>query len=419
METTKPSRRRTKKPKLENYYKILGLRANAAQGSIKQKYIAAVKAFPPETHPEEFQQIRRAYETLKDPIKRREYDLMRKYGGKLEKMVEDIWLYIERGSYSKAEALTNQLMEIVPEDHNIRLIMAQILLLQGDFLGFHEQFDMALQNAPVKERPMMMLVKARLLFEADKSEEALQVLEEARSAYPEDIHLFLNLYIDIYLDLERKDELWQFALSIVPAPGNETAQDIHIFIFWLNIMIEAEQWKDKSKIQQRLRKLLKSANNDEDKQIILEALQFEHDGYFEAGRFKEAEIFMDFLYYLDATNPEIQAQRKETQELMRVEKEIFKMERERLIFPLIGFYAVKWFYQDYWPAEEFESLEESLLFLNSEAGEDLQIDELFVRGLVDLRKKYPLLYRYYQDAWDKLYTERIQHLSRDVRRQLK
>ena len=419
METTKPSRRRTKKPKLENYYKILGLRANATQASIKQNYIAAVKSFPPETHPEEFQQIRRAYETLKDPLKRREYDLMRKYGGKLEKMMEDIWNYFESGNYAKAEPLVNQLMDMMPEEHNLRLILAQIALRKEDVLTFHEQFAIVLKNAQDQDKPMIMVVKARLLLEEEESEEALQVLEEARADYPEDMHLFLRMYTDVYLDLEREDELWQFTLSLVPEQGTETPKDIHLFIYWLNTMIELEQWNYKSKIQQCIRKLIKSLKGEEDKQLIAEALQAEHDGYFDAGRFREAEIFIDFVYYLDSANPEIQAQRKETQELMRVEKEIRKIQREGIVFPLITFRAMKWFYRDYWPPEEIEYLGMEFPFLDSEAGENLEIDEMFALGIVTLRKKYPLLYRYFQDDWDELFAERIQNLNREVRRQMK
>lgn len=66
----KKTNRRKKKQSMENYYKILNTRANASQLTIKKKYIEMVKQYPPETHPEEFQKIRQAYETLRDPVKR-------------------------------------------------------------------------------------------------------------------------------------------------------------------------------------------------------------------------------------------------------------------------------------------------------------------------------------------------------------
>lgn len=418
METTKP-RGRSRKPKLENFYKILGVRSTATQASIKQKYIAAVKAFPPETHPEEFQQIRRAYETLRDPLKRREYDLMRKYGGKLEKMMEDTWKHVEAGRYDKAEALVNQLMELMPEDHNLHLVLAQIALLKEDNQAFYEQFEIAEKNASDQDKPMLRVVKARMLLEAEEPEEALQVLDEARSNYPEEIHMFLSLYTDAYTDLGREDDLWEFILSLVPVPGTENPKDILIFTHWLNTMFELKQWSFKSKIQQRIRKLLKSVKSEEDKLMITEVLQDEHDGFFDVGRFREAEIYIDFLYYIDSANSEVQAQRSETQELMRVEKEINKLQRDGIMFPPLIFRAIEWFYSDYWSSADLEFMRIGVPFLDSEAGEDLQIDEMFAQGVIALRKKYPLLYRFFQDDWDELFVERVQNLNREARRQFK
>ena len=120
-------------------------------------------------------------------------------------------------------------MDMMPEEHNLRLILAQIALRKEDFLTFHEQFAIVQKNAQDQDKPMIMVVKARLLLEEEASEEALQVLEEARANYPEDIHLFLSMYMDVYLDLGREDELWQFTLSLVPKQGTETPKDICLF----------------------------------------------------------------------------------------------------------------------------------------------------------------------------------------------
>lgn len=419
METKKPSRTRARKPKLENFYKILGVRANATQASIKQKYIASVKSFPPETHPEEFEQIRRAYETLRDPLKRREYDFTRKYGGKMDKMMEQIAKYVDSGHFTKAEDLVKQLMELMPENNNLHMVLAQIALLKEDFPAFHQHFDIVAQNAPDQDKPMVMVVKARMLLEEEESEEALQVLDEARSKFPEQLDMFLNLYTEAYTDLDREDDLWELILTLVPAPGTETPGDILIFIHWLNTMFELEEWSFKSKIQQRIRKLLKSVNTEEDKLMITEALQDEHDGFLEVGRFREAEIYIDLLYYIDSANPETKEKRRQTQELMRVDKEIHKMERDETVFPPIIFHAMEWFYSGYWLPEKLKLMSMSVPFLDSEAGEDLQIDKMFAQGIVYLRKKYPLLYRRFQNDWDEIFAERIQDLNREARRQLK
>jgi curved DNA-binding protein CbpA len=48
----------------------LGLSSGANEEEIRAAYLRKVKEFPPERSPEEFEKIRDAYETLRDPRKR-------------------------------------------------------------------------------------------------------------------------------------------------------------------------------------------------------------------------------------------------------------------------------------------------------------------------------------------------------------
>jgi uncharacterized protein (DUF1786 family) len=49
---------------------ILGLTANASDAEIRAAYLTKVKEFPPDRSPEEFEKIRDAYDTLRDPRRR-------------------------------------------------------------------------------------------------------------------------------------------------------------------------------------------------------------------------------------------------------------------------------------------------------------------------------------------------------------
>jgi curved DNA-binding protein CbpA len=51
-------------------YEVLGLRAGASEEEIRAAYVSKVKEFPPDRSPKEFEQIRDAYETLRDPRQR-------------------------------------------------------------------------------------------------------------------------------------------------------------------------------------------------------------------------------------------------------------------------------------------------------------------------------------------------------------
>lgn len=293
------------------------------------------------------------------------------------------------------------------------------MLLDEDLPAFYEHFEIAEKHAPVKDRATLLVAKARMLLNAEEPEEALLVLNEARSKFSDELPMFYSLLTDVYTDLGLEDDLWDLVMTLIPEPGTETPGDIAIFIYWLNTMFELEQWSFKSKIQQRIRKLLKSVQNEEDKRLIIEALQFEHDGFFDVGRFREAEMFIDFLYYIDSKNPEVREQHKKTQELMRVEKEVNRIRQDDAIFSPIMFYAYMWLYKDYRDPEDLLFLRCGVPFLDSEAGEDLHVDEMFARGVITLRKKYPLIYRAFQNKWDEMFVERVQNLNREARRQLK
>jgi len=53
-----------------NPHEILCVPANASEEEIRAAYLSKVKEFPPDRSPEEFERIRDAYDTLRDPRRR-------------------------------------------------------------------------------------------------------------------------------------------------------------------------------------------------------------------------------------------------------------------------------------------------------------------------------------------------------------
>lgn len=48
-----------------------------------------------------------------------------------------------------------------------------------------------------------------------------------------------------------------------------------------------------------MRKFLKTIDDEEDKLIVLAVLRNEYEEYLEVARFQEAEMFIEFIYFLD------------------------------------------------------------------------------------------------------------------------
>lgn len=57
-------------------FAVLGVTEDAGDAAIKQRYLALVRAYPPDREPERFQEFRRAYEAIRGERERLEVKLL-------------------------------------------------------------------------------------------------------------------------------------------------------------------------------------------------------------------------------------------------------------------------------------------------------------------------------------------------------
>lgn len=418
MQEKKRAKRKSSKPKIENYYKVLGVRSNATQDSIKKKYIEGVRSFPPETHPEQFQQIRKAYETLKDPAKRKEYDMLRKYGDKLDDILEKAMMEMEAGDWEQAAQLYRQAQQINPDLMSACLGLAHASLLMGDEESFQQQFRRGLELASTDEEKVIVTGnKARLLLEEERAEDALKELDLLASLYPDHKDKLNHLYIAVYMELDRSEEAWVLASSLVPDEQSQEPEDIFSFISWMNALIDAEKWNLWGKVQTRIKKFLKTIQDEDDKLMVTASLIREYMGYYGVGRFREADMFMDLIYYVDSKHSIVQMARRETQEAARMQKEIGRLQEDDSIIPIISIHAFEWFYGGFLEPDMLYYMRNNVPSYMLE--QMMHMKEELAAGVIRLKKKYPVVYKAFQDDWDDMYEDAIVGLNREARRRLK
>ncbi|MCK9267925.1 MAG: DnaJ domain-containing protein [Alkaliphilus sp.] len=409
-------KRNRKKGKIENLYKILGTRSNIGQGRIKEKYIEKLKQFPPETHPEEFQEIRRAYEILRDVNKRKQYDMRRKYGEKLEKIMEEVMSSMSMGEFEKAKELIDYVLEIDPDNIPVRLTQAELFLDMEDTEKFYDVIDRAIEESDVEEKQYIMFIKFTMLYSNGYHDEAFTALEEGKK-HITDIKQYHEIRIRTFLSSRDFQHAWEEFKYVLPPINNLTIEDLDMLIRWLNTGIELEKWGDISKIQNYIRKLSKTIVDEEELFILREDLLGEAESYLDVSRYRDADIFMQLAGQIFPRDILIKERRKKIQPIVKLELELERLFKERELIPYIYIKIYKMFVEKYYDSEYYKK------FLNSyphEMMEEMeQMKEDIAYAVFRVKKKYPSLYKEFNEELTELFNKSTEGLNREQRRRLR
>jgi len=389
-----------------NWYKILGVRSNATPKSIKTAYIAKVKEFPPEQHPEEFQRIRAAYDVLRDPVKRAEYDFARKYGDSLDSILQAAEEALVQGKLEQAEELVGKALERAP-DHINALITRSIIHLMKDQFEQFEQVWARLDQLTESDRDRVSsgMVKARILIDFDREEEALAVMRRLDERCRKLRKHYAYFYAQILDQNGRDEEAWKLMEETEAELVGEPPEDLLTFyIQWTKAMLYLQKKQFWDKVKHRFRSFLKSLIEPADKMMAVEALLDDAASFSERGAYKEAAIFVELAYFIDPRNPEVLTLRREIQEGSRLFEEIQRLHRDRSIFPAVSIKALELFTRrsglDLLFPATLDMIPPNIL---DEIGGEKAAHGFFAAGIRKLRSKYPIVYKAFQDEWEEMY----------------
>jgi curved DNA-binding protein CbpA len=108
-------------------YETLGVAKTAADDEIKRAYFGLVRKHQPDRFPEEFKEIRAAYETLSDKERRRKYDTIDELPSAIAPLFYEAQWFDRFGKYNKAAEFYQMILKRHPELDNVREQYAESL----------------------------------------------------------------------------------------------------------------------------------------------------------------------------------------------------------------------------------------------------------------------------------------------------
>lgn len=171
-----------------NYYEVLGVERTADERAIKKAYFALVRQYPPETHPEEFQRIREAYEVLSNKDARKAYDAVdqyAQYGEQFGALMREASNALDAGDHDRAQRILLSVLEQKQDLYAARDMLGMSLLRSQKYEAALKEFNRLIQEQPANH--LYLLHRAYVYHAQKKYPQALQSYEGALKINASDV----------------------------------------------------------------------------------------------------------------------------------------------------------------------------------------------------------------------------------------
>ncbi|GIO23779.1 DnaJ domain-containing protein [Oceanobacillus sp. J11TS1] len=443
------------KVKQESYYKILGTTANIGQARIEEKYLEALKKHPLETDPEGHAKVQEAYEVLKDPDRRAEYDYIRKHGKSKENQskitdsealakkkqadvdIEDTQTdkttqndeaeqymiaakeAMDKGDNKEAFEIYKKLNQLIPDSGEVKFKLLKLASLNGDVNEMEKVFSEIIPlTSSDEELQVIYTLKADIYQDNGYLDKAIETYKELLEKFPKQTAMFVPPLANLYANAKQYDKAMHLMEKSIPTEAEDTKTITAFYLFWVNIIITVEKWSALSKVLSKFKKHLKNVSDKVYLKELQEELIQQYMYFHKEALFQEAEIYIGLADFISQNkDDEIKKAHVTTKKQSRLQKEINKLSHDVNAYQLLYYRAYEWFYTGkIAPAKIIAVMNELPFYIRQQLEGDKQS---YAAGIYQLKKKYPLIYKSYQDKWDNLFEQLTAGLSRQEKRDLR
>jgi len=368
---------------MRDYYDILNIRKDAASFEIKKAYFSLVRKYSPERYPEEFKEIREAYEILIDEKTRKEYD-------SVNSMPDIVKLYfnkskeaLEEGDAKQAIKLLESVNIIYPDLTVIKSLLGDAYLENENSVKAIQIFEELVSQEPQNAGYVGKLADAYLdrgwhRKAADKYLNALELDED-------NIGLWLGL-IDCYM---KAKDYSKARVTIRKALALGTTKDWDNSIFYLRLLELDIIEKKIDELKGHLKEMKEFAiQNDTCREIVAWILGYISNVLSVKGHMEEALLVINTAYEVDPDNKAVKKGLAKIKRESLLQSELDKLKNDKSIHndlkEMLEFIVIG-------KCEEEHCIDCEL----DEFAYEMQIlrdVEIYKSSILKLKKEYPELY---------------------------
>lgn len=324
-------------------------------------------------------------------------------GASNDKMLEEAFAYLEKEDGKRAEQSFRKLLAGGADSSEIRMGLAESLMLQGKMQDGENEFENAMQLAESEEEKAQLLaLRASSVLTMGFPEEAARTFFRIDDEFPRYTARFSSALVLILTEQGREKEAWKWFEGRLAKPEELPAVDAALYcLAWIELMFEMDRVEFKDKLARLFKQAGAKITSPEERDLLVDALSANAARFSEDMMFREAVLYVDLALFIDPSSRQLAEFKEVLREFVKVQIEIDRMSRDDKLFPLVTLRAVDWFYEE-------EHAEEMLAQLPEEFVESLIRERrLFADGIKRLRKKYPATYAMFEEDWEALYNELV------------